>query len=115
MLCLNISDTAIIAVRNVNYICFFYEISKSEVMHLLKILCLNIVGIYKIYVNINLEIGICNYSNILTKSEKLETEIKDLVMYFTRYINYNSIKRLSLYHHELIGHIEEHEKKVLND
>ena len=36
MLCLNISDIAIIAVKNVDYCCIMYNIGKSEAINLLK-------------------------------------------------------------------------------
>ena len=36
MLCLNISDIAIITVKNVDYCCIMYNISKSEVINLLE-------------------------------------------------------------------------------
>ena len=36
MLCLNISNIAIITVKDVGYSCIIYGISKSEAIHLLK-------------------------------------------------------------------------------
>ena len=36
MLCLNISDLAIIVVKNVDYCCIVYNISKSEAINLLE-------------------------------------------------------------------------------
>ena len=36
MLCLNISDITIITVKNVDYCCIMYNISKSEVINLLE-------------------------------------------------------------------------------
>ena len=36
MLCLNVSDIAIITVKNVDYCCIIYNISKSEVINLLE-------------------------------------------------------------------------------
>ena len=36
ILCLNISDIAIIAVKNVDYCCIIHNISKSEAINLLK-------------------------------------------------------------------------------
>ena len=36
MLCLNISDFTINTVKNVDYRCIIYNISKSEAVHLLK-------------------------------------------------------------------------------
>ena len=35
----------------------------------------------------------------------------DLVIYSTRYVYSKSIKMLNLYYHELMGKIEEHERK----
>ena len=34
-----------------------------------------------------------------------------MVIYFTRYVHSNSIRMLSLHHHELMGNNEEHEGK----
>ena len=36
MLCLNISDTAIITVKNFDYLCIMYNINKSEAISLLE-------------------------------------------------------------------------------
>ena len=36
MLCVNISDTAIITIKNVVYHCIIHSISKSETIHLLE-------------------------------------------------------------------------------
>ena len=36
MLCLNLSDIAIITVKNFDYCCVIHDISKSEAIHLLK-------------------------------------------------------------------------------
>ena len=36
MLCLNISDIAIITVKNVDYCCIMYDICKSKAINLLK-------------------------------------------------------------------------------
>ena len=46
MLCLNISDIAINTVESVDSCCIIHD-SKSEAIHLLEILCLKIVSIYK--------------------------------------------------------------------
>ena len=76
-----------------------------------------IVVICKMHINIkNL---ICNYSNNLIESEKLETEnilifeekYKDLVICFISYVNSKLIKMLSLHYDKLMGKIEEHEGK----
>ena len=45
--CLNATDIAIIAVKCVNYHCIIYDISSSEAIHLLEIMCMKMVGIYK--------------------------------------------------------------------
>ena len=48
MLSVNISNIAIISVKNVDYHCIIHNICKSEAINLLKkILFLKIVGIYK--------------------------------------------------------------------
>ena len=47
MQCVNISDTTIITVKGVDFRCIIHDISKSEAIRLLEILCLVIVGIYK--------------------------------------------------------------------
>ena len=36
MMCLNISDIAVITVKNVDYRCIMYNINKSEAIHLLE-------------------------------------------------------------------------------
>ena len=36
MLCLNLSDIAIITIKCVDYCCIFHDISRSEVLHLLE-------------------------------------------------------------------------------
>ena len=53
----NISDIAIITVKNVNYRCIIHNISKSETFNLLKFLFLKIVYIY-IYKNIVLNFSL---------------------------------------------------------
>ena len=47
MLCLNISDIAIITVKGVDYRCIIHDISKSEAIHSFKVLRLKILSIYK--------------------------------------------------------------------
>ena len=71
MLCLNISDIAIITVKSVNYCCIMHDISKSEAIHLLEnfVLELKIVVIYKNHININ---RVYNDSNDLLKPEQTE-------------------------------------------
>ena len=48
MLSVNISDIAIITIKNVDYCCIIHNISKSETIYE-KVLCLKIVGLYKKY------------------------------------------------------------------
>ena len=36
MLCLNISNITIVNVKDIDYRCIFHDVSKSEVIHLLK-------------------------------------------------------------------------------
>ena len=80
-----------------------------------------IVGMYK---NAQTEISIKNrvynyYFENLVKANKKETKnilideknYKDLAIYFTRYVRIKSIKMFSLYYHELMGKIKEHERK----
>ena len=55
MLSVDISDIAIITLKNVDYRCIIYNISKSEAINLLKIFFLKIMGIYKnIVLNVSL-------------------------------------------------------------
>ena len=44
---LNIRNTTIITVKNINYHCIIHSISKFEAIHLLKNLFLKVVNIYK--------------------------------------------------------------------
>ena len=54
---------------------------------------------------------------LFSQSKKIETKIiligkksyKDLVTYFTKYLQNKSIKMLSLYYHELMGKVKKHE------
>ena len=46
ILSVNISNIAIITVKNIDYRCIIHNISKSEAINLLKNLFLKIVGIY---------------------------------------------------------------------
>ena len=43
-----------------------------------------------------------------------EENIKNLVIYFTKYVNCKSIKMLSLHFYKLMGKTEEHEEKIFN-
>ena len=36
MLCLNISDIAVVIVKGIDYFCIIHDISKSEAIHLLE-------------------------------------------------------------------------------
>ena len=48
MLCLNISNINIITVKNFDYHCIIYNISKSEAIKFIKkIMCLKIAGMHK--------------------------------------------------------------------
>ena len=76
-----------------------------------------IVEIYKVHIK---EIKIKNFICVddLIKAKTLETKtiliseknFKNLVICFIRYVDKKLIKILSLYYHELIGIIEEHER-----
>ena len=60
----------------------------------------------------------CYFDN-LVKAKELENEnilihekkCKDLAIFFTGYVQKESIKMLNLHYHELIGKIEEHEEE----
>ena len=64
---------------------------------------------------------ICNYSNGLLISEKLETKnilmdeknYENLVLYLTNYVSSKSKKILSLYYHRVMEKIKLHEEKTL--
>ena len=63
MLLLNISDIAILTVKGVNYHCIINDISKSNIIHLLKMLYLLIMGVYKMHATkINIKNQV-NYHN----------------------------------------------------
>ena len=59
------------------------------------------------------------YFDNLVKAKNLETKnilidkknYKDLVIYFARYVQSKLIKVLSLYYHEIMGKVKEHEGK----
>ena len=82
-----------------------------------KIMCLMIVGMYKMHANeINIKNRVYNYyfdnfikAKLLETKDILINEInyKDSMVYFTRYVFKKSIKMLSLHHHELMGKTEE--------
>ena len=65
--------------------------------------------------HININNRVCNYSNNLIESGKEETEniliseknYKNLVIYFTSYVDSKQTKMLSLNHDELMGKIED--------
>ena len=69
--------------------------------------------------HINIKNRAHNHSEDLMKPNKIETKnilidekkFKDLIIYFTRYINLRSMKMLSRYFCKLIGKIKEHEGK----
>ena len=114
MLCLDISNIAIINVKGIAYFLQFWR------NWLLKVLCLKIVDIYKMHIKeINIKIRVFDYFDNLIKVKKLETKsvlsdrknYKDLVIYFTIYDGGNSIWVLFLYYNKLMGPTEEHERK----
>ena len=47
----------------------------------------------------------------VSKNSIKKNKYKDLMIYFTTYVHSESMKILSLYYHELLGKIEEHEGK----
>ena len=61
MLCLNLSNIAIITVKGAGYCCTIYDIIKSEAAHLLGNSVLKFLGIYKIHIR---EINIKNSCTI---------------------------------------------------
>ena len=71
------------------FVAFSMTLANSKQFICLKIVYLMILGIYEIYINI--KNWICNFSNSLIESEKLETKkflideknFKDLVSFFT--------------------------------
>ena len=71
------------------------------------------MSIYKIHVNIKNQIH--NHPDNLFKPEKKrkkdEKKIKDMVVYFTRYVNWKWMKMLSLYYHELMGKLKNSNEK----
>ena len=114
MLCLDISNIAIINDKGIAYFLQFWR------NWLLKVLCLKIVDIYKMHIKeINIKIRVFDYFDNLIKVKKLETKsvlsdrknYKDLVIYFTIYDGGNSIWVLFLYYNKLMGPTEEHEGK----
>ena len=73
ILCLNLSDIAIITVKNVDYHCIFMILANLTEFICYQILSLMNVGIHKTHVNIKNQI--CNSSSSLIKSLRFETEI----------------------------------------
>ena len=118
MLCLNISNIAVITIKGVDYCHIIHDISKYDKINFLEYFVLDDLGIYKMNIkesNIK-SIVYSYYFDNLIRANKIETEnilidvknYKDLVAYFTRYVHQKLIKMLSLYYHDLIGKIEEH-------
>ena len=74
-----------------------------------------IMGIYKMHnKEVNIKNRVYNYyfDNLIIKYfNQWEKNHKNLVIYFTRYVHGKSIKMLSLHCHELMGKIQEHERK----
>ena len=69
MLCLDISNIAIINVKGIAYFLQFWR------NWLLKVLCLKIVDIYKMHIKeINIKIRVFDYFDNLIKVKKLETK-----------------------------------------
>ena len=121
MMCLTLSNIAIITVKVVEYCCIIHDISKSEAIYLLENSVLDGRGYDKMHFK---EINIKNrsynyYFENLIRAKKLETKhflindknYKDLVIYFTIYVHNKSIKMLGLHNHELTGKTEEHKGK----
>ena len=121
ILCLNISDTAIITIKNVDYHCISHIISKSEAINLLEKSVLEHRGYIqkciskKSILKLSLQLSIWQFS----QNKKLETknilidqkDYKDFTIYFSRYVHGKSIKMLSLHYHESMGKINENEGK----
>ena len=76
MMCLDISNIIVIAVKFADYRCIIHYISKSDATELLEILCLMIVHIYDMHIKrINLKNRFYNYCfDNLIKGRKLETK-----------------------------------------
>ena len=109
MLCLNISDIAIITVKGADYRCII-----RDILHLM------IVVIYKMHTKkINIKNQAHYHYENLFKPKKLETKnifidkksYKDLVIYFTGYHFDKSITMLNVYCDELIGKIVDFQGK----
>ena len=121
ILCLNISDIAIITIKNVDYHCIIHNISKSEAIKLLEksVLedrwyiqkCISKKSVLKL----SLQLSFWQFS----QNKKLETKnilvdqknYKDFTIYFSRYVHGKSLKMLSLHYHESMEKISEHEGK----
>ena len=113
MLCLNISDIAIITVKGADYRCII-----RDILHLM------IVVIYKMHTKkINIKNQAHYHYENLFKPKKIETKnifidkksYKDLVIYFTRYHFHKSITMLNVYCDELIGKIVDFQGKKILD
>ena len=107
VLCINISDIAIIAATVVDYRCIIHGITKS--------MCIS-----KMYIKDSIiKNQIFDYYENLIRPEILQTKnilideksYKDMVIYSTRYDRGESITKLNLYYHELTAKIEEHQGK----
>ena len=73
---------------------------------------------------INIKNRVYNYYlDNLVKAKKIDAKniligkksYKDLVIYFTKYLQNKSINMLSLYYHELMRKVKKHEEKKLNE
>ena len=76
MLCLNLSDIAIITVKNIDYRLFFMKLANLKQFIFQKIMYLKTVGIYKMHSNkISIKNRVHNYHfDNLVRAKKLETK-----------------------------------------
>ena len=118
MLCLNISDIAIITFKGVHYCCIIHDISQSAAIYLLGNSVLDDRGyISNTYQKINIKNQV-NYhcedlikpnNKLIDKKNKLidKKSYKDLAIYLTRYHLDKSIVMLNLYYDKLIRRMKE--------
>ena len=102
-LCLNLSDIAMITVKDVDYYCIIHDISKSETIHFVGRFCVWWLWMYVKYMSKKsiLKNGVYKYCfDNSIKAKKLETKkilideerYRNLVIYFTRYVCKKLIK-----------------------
>ena len=111
-----IINIKIVIVKIVDFRCIIHviHIANLEKFICQKIMCLKILG-KEIYIKNQ----VFDFYDSLIKPKKIETKnivideksCKDLVIYSTRYNHDKTIAVLSLYYHELMGKIKEHEGK----